>query len=196
MILHLRSGEKISQRDIIKRLTEMQYDRNELEFKRGVFRVRGDVVDVFPAENSEAAVRVSLFDDEVVCVVSDRHPLARKGEVTADDYVVAQHLAPVRYAGGVRGAIDDHLHKLGIKRDIRVSLPYFHVAPYVLMTTDLVFTTGRRFAAHYAKFLPIKVLPAPLGFPSLRFYQLWHERTHAAPAARWLREQVAQVASA
>lgn len=65
MILHLRSGEKISQRDIIKRLTEMQYDRNELEFKRGVFRVRGEVVDVFPAENSEAAVRVTLFDDEV-----------------------------------------------------------------------------------------------------------------------------------
>ncbi len=65
MILHLRNGEKISQRDIIKRLTEMQYDRNELEFKRGVFRVRGDVVDVFPAESSEAAVRVSLFDDQV-----------------------------------------------------------------------------------------------------------------------------------
>ncbi|TXI29616.1 MAG: excinuclease ABC subunit UvrB [Nitrosomonas oligotropha] len=65
MILHLRSGEKITQRDIIKRLTEMQYDRNELEFKRGVFRVRGDVIDVFPAESSEAALRVSLFDDEV-----------------------------------------------------------------------------------------------------------------------------------
>ncbi|MBY0473954.1 MAG: excinuclease ABC subunit UvrB [Nitrosomonas sp.] len=65
MILHLRNGEKISQRDVIKRLTEMQYDRNELEFKRGVFRVRGDVVDVFPAESSEAAIRVSLFDDEV-----------------------------------------------------------------------------------------------------------------------------------
>ena len=65
MILHLRSGEKMSQRDVIKRLTEMQYDRNELEFKRGVFRVRGDVVDVFPAENSEAALRISLFDDEV-----------------------------------------------------------------------------------------------------------------------------------
>ncbi len=65
MILHLRTGEKISQRDIIKRLTEMQYDRNELEFKRGVFRVRGDVVDIFPAESAEAAVRVTLFDDEV-----------------------------------------------------------------------------------------------------------------------------------
>lgn len=65
MILHLRNGEKMSQRDVIKRLTEMQYERNELEFKRGVFRVRGDVVDVFPAENSEAALRISLFDDEV-----------------------------------------------------------------------------------------------------------------------------------
>lgn len=65
MILHLRNGEKIGQRDIIKRLTEMQYERNELEFKRGVFRVRGDVVDVFPAENSESAIRVTLFDDEV-----------------------------------------------------------------------------------------------------------------------------------
>lgn len=65
MILHLRQGENTTQRDIIKRLTEMQYDRNELEFKRGVFRVRGDVIDVFPAESSEAAVRVSLFDDQV-----------------------------------------------------------------------------------------------------------------------------------
>jgi excinuclease ABC subunit B len=65
MILHLRNGEKMSQRDIIKRLTEMQYERNEIEFKRGVFRVRGDVVDVFPSENSEAAVRITLFDDEV-----------------------------------------------------------------------------------------------------------------------------------
>lgn len=65
MILHLRVNEKYSQRDIIKRLTEMQYNRNELEFSRGMFRVRGDVLDVFPAESSEAAVRISLFDDEV-----------------------------------------------------------------------------------------------------------------------------------
>jgi excinuclease ABC subunit B len=65
MILHLRENEKLAQRDAIKRLTEMQYQRNELEFRRGVFRVRGDVVDIFPAENSETAVRVMLFDDEV-----------------------------------------------------------------------------------------------------------------------------------
>jgi len=65
MILHLKQGDRISQRDAIKRLTEMQYTRNDLEFKRGVFRVRGDVLDIFPAENAENAIRVSLFDDEV-----------------------------------------------------------------------------------------------------------------------------------
>ncbi|MDE1989565.1 MAG: excinuclease ABC subunit UvrB [Betaproteobacteria bacterium] len=65
MILHLRENEKTDQRAIISRLTAMQYTRNEMEFRRGVFRVRGDVIDIFPAENSEAAVRVTLFDDEV-----------------------------------------------------------------------------------------------------------------------------------
>ncbi len=65
MILHLRNHEKASQREIIRRLAQMQYERNELEFRRGTFRVRGDVLDVFPAENSEVALRVHLFDDDV-----------------------------------------------------------------------------------------------------------------------------------
>jgi excinuclease ABC subunit B len=65
MILHLREREKLSQRDIIARLTAMQYQRNEFEFARGTFRVRGDVLDVFPAEHSETAIRISLNDDEV-----------------------------------------------------------------------------------------------------------------------------------
>jgi len=65
MILHVREKERMSQREIISRLTEMQYDRNDFEFRRGAFRVRGDIVDVFPAENSEMALRISLFDDEV-----------------------------------------------------------------------------------------------------------------------------------
>jgi excinuclease ABC subunit B len=65
MILHLREREKLAQRDAIRRLAEMQYERNELDFRRGVFRVRGEVLDIFPAENSETAVRLTLFDDEV-----------------------------------------------------------------------------------------------------------------------------------
>ncbi len=65
MVLQLAQGDKLSQRDVILRLTGMQYDRNEFDFDRGTFRVRGDVIDVFPAENSETAIRISLFDDEV-----------------------------------------------------------------------------------------------------------------------------------
>ena len=65
MILLLRENEKMSQRDVIARLTQMQYDRNDIEFKRGVFRVRGDVIDIFPAEHAETAIRVELFDDVV-----------------------------------------------------------------------------------------------------------------------------------
>jgi excinuclease ABC subunit B len=65
MILHLREGEKLGQRDVLQRLAAMQYERNEFDFSRGTFRVRGDVIDVFPAENAETALRISLFDDEV-----------------------------------------------------------------------------------------------------------------------------------
>jgi excinuclease ABC subunit B len=68
MILHLHEGDKLSQRDAIKRLTELQYQRNDVDFKRGTFRVRGDVLDIFPAEHAENAVRVSLFDDQVESV--------------------------------------------------------------------------------------------------------------------------------
>jgi excinuclease ABC subunit B len=63
MILHLRQGEKIGQRDVLARLVAMQYERNELDFRRGTFRVRGDVIDVFPAEHAEHAVRISLNEE-------------------------------------------------------------------------------------------------------------------------------------
>jgi excinuclease ABC subunit B len=65
MILHLREREHVKQRDVIARLVAMQYERAELDFRRGTFRVRGDVIDIFPAEHSETAVRLTLFDDEV-----------------------------------------------------------------------------------------------------------------------------------
>ncbi len=65
MVMTLRPGDKMSQRDILIRLIAIQYDRNETDFKRGVFRVRGDTIDIFPAEHNELAVRVELFDDEI-----------------------------------------------------------------------------------------------------------------------------------
>lgn len=65
MILHLREGERMAHRDLIQRLVAMQYTRADIDFRRGTFRVRGDVIDVFPAENAELAVRIEMFDDEI-----------------------------------------------------------------------------------------------------------------------------------
>ena len=65
MVLTLRHNDRLSQRDIIVRLTQMQYKRSDMEFTRGTFRVRGDTIDIFPAEHAELAVRVDLYDDEV-----------------------------------------------------------------------------------------------------------------------------------
>jgi excinuclease ABC subunit B len=97
MILHVRQGDKLTQRDAIKRLTEMQYQRAELDFRRGTFRVRGDVLDIFPAENAESAVRISLFDDEVESLqLFDpltghlRHKMARYTVFTSSHYVTGR----------------------------------------------------------------------------------------------------------
>ncbi len=65
MVMTLRSGDRMGQRDVIAQLIRMQYQRNDMEFSRGTFRVRGDTIDIFPAEHSEMAIRVELFDDEI-----------------------------------------------------------------------------------------------------------------------------------
>ena len=65
MVLHLREGERIAHRDLVQRLVAMQYDRADIDFRRGTFRVRGDVIDVFPAESAEHALRIEMFDDEI-----------------------------------------------------------------------------------------------------------------------------------
>ena len=65
MVLHLVKGDLISQRDIVRRLAEMQYTRNDIELRRATYRVRGEVIDIFPAESDEEALRIQLFDDEV-----------------------------------------------------------------------------------------------------------------------------------
>ncbi|WP_372877056.1 excinuclease ABC subunit UvrB [Spongiibacter marinus] len=65
MVLHLVRGERIDQRKLLRRLAELQYTRNDMAFQRGTYRVRGDVIDIFPAESEKDAVRVELFDDEI-----------------------------------------------------------------------------------------------------------------------------------
>jgi excinuclease ABC subunit B len=94
MILHLRQGEKVAQREVIARLVAMQYERSELDFRRGTFRVRGDVIDVFPAEHAEHAVRIELDEDsierlQVFDPLTGRvlHPMARFTVYPSSHYV-------------------------------------------------------------------------------------------------------------
>lgn len=68
MMLHIRRGDVMDQRDILRRLAELQYTRNDVAFERGQFRVRGEVIDIFPAESAQEAVRLEMFDDEIECI--------------------------------------------------------------------------------------------------------------------------------
>jgi excinuclease ABC subunit B len=118
MILHLRAGEKLSQRDIIRRLTEMQYERNEVDFKRGVYRVRGDVIDVFPAENAEHAIRITLFDDEVESLLLF-DPLTGRGKQKLSRFTVF----PASHYVTPRATVLEAIEK--IKAELRERIEFF-----------------------------------------------------------------------
>ena len=119
MILHLRQGDKAGQRDIIKRLSEMQYERNEVDFQRGTFRVRGDVIDIFPAEHAEHAIRVCLFDDEIEALQLfdplTGHLLHKLPRFTI--YPSSHYVTP---RATVLRAVE------GIKEELRKRLEFFH----------------------------------------------------------------------
>ncbi|WP_375136348.1 LysR family transcriptional regulator [Azohydromonas australica] len=135
-----------------------------------------------------------LFSDEVVCLVAQDHPAVRNPRAwTAERYLAAEHLAPTPLHPGARGVIDEFLTQQGLSRRVAVRSPYFGLAPLMVARSRLVLTTGRLFCSRYAQRLPVRVVRCPVGFPPLSYYQLWHDATHAAPAARWLREQVRDV---
>lgn len=127
-----------------------------------------------------------LLEDQIVCLTSRSHPRAATG-LTREQYLAARHLVPLPYSQAQRGVVETHLASLRVARDARVVVPYFELAPYLLVNTDLVFTTARHFAAHFARSLPLAISAAPFDFPRMRFYQLWHERSLHSPAHRWLR---------
>jgi DNA-binding transcriptional LysR family regulator len=81
-----------------------------------------------------------------------------------------------------------------VSRDACVVVPFFELAPYLLVNTDLVFTTSRHFAAHFARTLPLTISAPPFDFPRMRFYQLWHERSQHSPPHRWFRDLLSHAA--
>jgi DNA-binding transcriptional LysR family regulator len=139
-----------------------------------------------------------LLTDEVVCLVAQHHPGPRrmsKGQWTVQKYLDHEHVAPMPMSPGALGVIDEHLHNSGVQRRIVVRASHFSLIPLMVADSLLVLTTGRLFCSRYTGTLPVKVVRCPVAFPPLNYYQLWHERTHAAPSLRWFREQVRAVAA-
>lgn len=135
-----------------------------------------------------------LFDDEVVCMLGSQHPLASRG-ISLKHYLELPHLAPFPYVSERQSFIDGCLAEQGLRRNIQMTIPYFGQVAGMLLRTDLVFTTGRQFAQHYARYLPITILPSPVTFPPMRFYLLWHKRCHGSPEVIWLRKCITKVAT-
>ncbi len=135
-----------------------------------------------------------LFGDEVVCLVSQDNPAVRRGW-DQDSWLAAEHIAPGATHPGAKGVIDEHLATLGLQRHIVARCPHFGLIPSMVATTLLVLTTGRQYCERYLDTLPVKILPCPIPFPELSYYQLWHERTHTSASSRWLRERIKSVAS-
>jgi DNA-binding transcriptional LysR family regulator len=135
-----------------------------------------------------------LFDDEVVCMVGSQNPVAGRA-LTLKQYLELPHLAPFPYVSERQSFIDGYLASQGLRRNIQMTIPYFGQVAGMLLRTDLIFTTGRQFAQHYARYLPITILPSPFPFPPMRFYLLWHRRCHGSPEVIWLRHCIAKVAA-
>ena len=115
MILHLRVGASVDQRAILRRLAELQYSRNDMDLRRGTFRVRGDVIDIYPADSAKAAVRVELFGDEIE-KLSLFDPLT--GEVI--DSVVRYTVFPKSHYVTARETLDKAIGR--IERELQIRL--------------------------------------------------------------------------
>ncbi|MEH8244581.1 excinuclease ABC subunit UvrB [Aeromonas veronii] len=116
MMLHLKVGDVINQRDILRRLAELQYTRNDMAFQRGTFRVRGEVIDIYPAESDKLALRVELFDEEVERL-SQFDPLTGAIEQTVVRYTIypKTHYATPRET--ILGAIEHIKEELRSRRE-------------------------------------------------------------------------------
>ncbi len=135
-----------------------------------------------------------LLSDEVVCLVASAHPGASGRSWTVQKYLDCEHVAPMPMHPGALGVIDEHLAAQGAERRIVVRASHFGLIPLMVADSLLVLTTGRLFCSRYVDALPVRIVRCPFAFPALTYYQLWHDLTHQAPAMRWFREQVREVA--
>ncbi len=135
-----------------------------------------------------------LFGDEVVCLVARDHPALRR-PWSQQSWLAAEHIAPTPTHPGAKGIIDEQLERMGLQRNIVARCAYFGLIPAMVAGSLLVLTTGRQYCERFTQSHAVVVLPCPVVFPRMMYYQLWHERTHGSASAKWLRERVKSVAA-
>ncbi|NTS78448.1 excinuclease ABC subunit UvrB [Catenovulum sp. SM1970] len=121
MLLHLRQGDLIDQRAILRRLAELQYTRNDIEFQRGTYRVRGDVIDIFPADSERDGVRVELFDEEIERI-SEFDPLTGEMKQTLARTTIYPKTHYVTPREKILAAVDDIKDELADRKKQLLSL--------------------------------------------------------------------------
>jgi len=131
----------------------------------------------------------SLLTEPLVCLMRPDHPLAG-GDMTLEDFRRARHFTSLEHMPGQGSIIDATLSGLGVAVHTAVRTQFLSLAPAVLSATDLVFTTGRLLAEDFASEHGLAIVPFPVRIPPMRYRLVWHERTHATRAMRWLREEI------
>lgn len=128
-----------------------------------------------------------LLENEICCMMRADHPEARPEGISLQNYLRLDHLSPTSTSATYLGPIGARLAELGLKRRIAVAVPEFNMVPFLLLRSDLVFTSARCFCEFWAGVAPLAIVPAPDIFQPIRFYLLWHDRAHTSKHGQWLR---------
>lgn len=170
---------------------------DEFDYRRGLADGKVDLVIGNWLRPPEELHLGRLIVDEVVCLVRAGHPALRAGPSgwTAGCYLASEHVAPTPLHAGRPGVIDEYLAEVGLTRSVTVRTPHFGLIPSMVARSLLVLTTGRRFCDRYLRSMPLEIVPCPIAFPPMDYYQLWHARTHHSSGGIWLRSLVRGAAS-
>jgi DNA-binding transcriptional LysR family regulator len=165
-----------------------------LSVKEARLAMEGGAVDLaigFLPDLKAGFYQQRLFEQKYVCMVRQGHP--RIGDsMTMKTFIEARH-AVVNAAGTGHGIVEAMFERAGLAPEMIVRLPHFLAAPTVVAATDLVATVPSKMGEHYARILPLRLLPHPLRIPVFQVNQYWHRRYHKDPANQWLRGNFARL---
>ncbi len=133
----------------------------------------------------------TLFDDQMVCVVRQNHPIICAAP-SLEDYMAVPHML-ISWKGTATGIIDQHLQEMGLERRIKLIVPNFLSAPLIVAQTDMVLSLPYKLAKRFTKFVPLEIYPVPIGLPSYDLVMIWHPLRDKDPAHQWLRDKITAI---